>query len=87
MRSRSRSRIIYLNTSYRKAPGALPLSCPDYYDNLFRAPDIVFLFLVAAFLLFSKRLSNSVAGADDMRVYYAQRDRMKKEQVAVTVLY
>ncbi len=36
-RSRSRSRIVYLNTSNRKAH-ALPPSCPDCYADLFRAP-------------------------------------------------
>jgi hypothetical protein len=32
-RSLARSRLIYLNTSYRKAPALLPPSCPDYYAS------------------------------------------------------
>ncbi len=36
-RPRSLSRIVHLNTSYRKAH-AVPPSCPDYYADLFRAP-------------------------------------------------
>jgi hypothetical protein len=35
--TQSRSRIVYLNTSYRKAH-ALPPLCPDYYADLLKAP-------------------------------------------------
>ncbi len=38
-RSRSRSRIIYYNTSYRKVC-TLPPSCPGCYADLFRAPPL-----------------------------------------------